>query len=148
MSTEKKPMLMIVAGREGPTEGPYSNAAKIAAVAAKFTPMRGRKKKPKTAPPADIAFIGNAKPDLWAEAGVVLSKLNVKGRLPEAVKCLQLFLAKNVSASALVVRQRRASKSDAMSDKEFCSKVQRLEENDQQYIVGYMQGLIDGRALR
>ena len=101
-----------------------------------------------TVPPADIAFIGNAKPDLWVEAGVVLSKLNVKGRLPEAVKCLQLFLARNVSASALVVRQRRTSKSDAMSDKEFCSKVERLEENDQQYIGGYMQGLIDGRALR
>jgi hypothetical protein len=34
-----------------------------------------------TAPVADIAFIGVPKPDLWAEAGVVLSKLNVKKRL-------------------------------------------------------------------
>jgi hypothetical protein len=100
-----------------------------------------------TAPPADVAFIGNAKPDLWAEAGVVLSKLNVKKRLPEAVKCLQFLLAKNVSAAALVVRQRRASESSAMSDKELQTAVGRLEENDRQYIVGYMQGLIDGRVI-
>jgi hypothetical protein len=100
-----------------------------------------------TTPPADVHFIGKAKPDLWCEAGVVLSKLNVKGRLPEAVKCLQLFLAKNVSATALVVRQRGASKSDAMSGKELKAAVERLEENDQQYIVGYMQGLIDGRVI-
>jgi hypothetical protein len=98
-----------------------------------------------TAPPADIAFIGNAKPDLWAEAGVLLSKLNVKKRLPEAVKCLQLLLAKNVSVTALLVRQRRASESDAMSSKELYAAVKQLEENDQQYIVGYMQGLIDAR---
>jgi hypothetical protein len=99
------------------------------------------------APPADVAFIGNAKPDLWAEAGVVLSKLNVKGRLPEAVKCLQLFLAKNVSVSALVVRQRGASESDAMPHKEFRASIDRLDENNRQYIGGYMQGLIDGRHL-
>jgi hypothetical protein len=111
------------------------NPAKIGAVSSKLTPRFCRKKKPKNVSPADIAFIGNAKPDLWAEAGVVLSKLNVKGRLPEAVKCLQLFLAKNVSASALVVRQRRASKSDAMSDKEFCATVKRLEENDLSFRV-------------
>ena len=98
-----------------------------------------------TTPPADIAFIGNAKPDLWAEAGVLLSKLNVKKRLPEAVKCLQLLLAKNVSVTALLVRQRRASESDAMSGKELYAAVKQLEENDRQYIVGYMQGLIDAR---
>jgi hypothetical protein len=35
MSTsEKKPTLTVVAGRDGPTEGPYSNAAKITAVRA------------------------------------------------------------------------------------------------------------------
>lgn len=99
------------------------------------------------APPADVAFIGKAKPDLWAEAGVILSKLNVKGRLPEAVKCLQLFLAKNVSTSALVVCQRGASESDAMPDKEFRASIDRLDENNRQYIAGYMQGLIDGRHL-
>jgi hypothetical protein len=146
MSTEKKPMLMIVAGREGPTEGPHSNAAKIAAVAAKFTPKRGRKKKPKTAPPADIAFIGNAKPDLWAEAGIVLSKLNVKGRMPEAVKCLHLLLTKNVSATALLVRKRGASKSNVLSTEEFQAKIEQLDEYNQQYIAGYMQGLIDRRV--
>jgi hypothetical protein len=100
-----------------------------------------------TVPPADVHFIGRAKPDLWVEAGVVLSKLNVKKRLPEAVKCLQLLLAKNVSAAALVVRQGRASESNAMSGKELQVSVGRLEENDRQYIVGYMQGLIDGRVI-
>ena len=124
----KKPTLTIVAGREGPTEGPYSNAARIAAVAVKLKKRRG-----------------NAKPDLWAEAGVILSKLNVKGRLPEAVKCLQLFLAKNVSATALVVRQRGPSKSNAPSEEEFRAKIEQLDEYNQQYIAGYMQGLLDGR---
>jgi hypothetical protein len=69
----------------------------------------------------------------------------VKKRLPEAVKCLQLLLAKNVSVTALLVRQRRASESDAMSGKELYAAVKQLEENDRQYIVGYMQGLIDAR---
>jgi len=100
-----------------------------------------------TAPPADIAFIGNSKPDLWAEAGVVLCKLNVKKRLAEAVKCLQLLLAKNVSATALVARQRRASESDIMSGKELQAAMERLEENDRQFMTGYIQGLIDGRVI-
>jgi hypothetical protein len=56
-------------------------------------------------------------PDLWAEAKLALHRLNVKKRMPEAVKCLHLLLAKNVSASALLVRQRGASKSDVISAK-------------------------------
>jgi hypothetical protein len=100
-----------------------------------------------TAPPADVHIIGEANPDLWAEAKLALSRLNVKKRMPEAVKCLHLLLAKNVSATALLVRQRGASKSGAMSDKELQAKVELLEENDRQYIIGYMQGLIDGRLI-
>ena len=75
------------------------------------------------------------------------SQQNVKKRLPKAVKCLHLLLAKNVSAAALVVRQRRASESNAMSAGELREAVKQLEENDRQYIVGYMQGLIDGRVI-
>jgi hypothetical protein len=53
---------------------------------------------------------------------------------------LQLLLAKNVSATALVAHQRRASKSNAMSVGELGEAVEQLEENDRQYIIGYMQG--------
>jgi hypothetical protein len=94
--------------------------------------------------PAEIALIANAK--LWDEAKLFLCKLNVKKRLPEAVKCLQLLHAKNVSTSALLVRQRGASKSNALSTEEFQAKIERLDEYNRQYIAGYMQGLIDGRV--
>ena len=94
--------------------------------------------------PAEIALIANAK--LWAEAKLVLCKLNVKKRLPEALKCLQLLLAMNVSTAALLVRQRGASKSNPLSTEEFKAKIERLDEYNRQYITGYMQGLIDRRA--
>jgi hypothetical protein len=95
----------------------------------------------------DIAFIGNAKPDLWSEVGVILSKLNVKGLLPEAVKCLGVFLERSNVAAALA-RQRQASKLSAMSAAEFGGALADLDEMDRQYISGYMQGIIDARALR
>jgi hypothetical protein len=94
--------------------------------------------------PADIAFIGKAKPDLWCEAGVVLSKLNCKGLLPEAVKCLQRLLTIRMSVSAAITRQRPASY--AMPADELVEKIHQLTENDQQYMSGYIQGLVDGRA--
>ena len=100
-----------------------------------------------TAPSADIAFIGKAKPDLWAEAGVVLSKLNVKGLLPEAVKCLGVFLERSNVAAALA-RQRQAPKPSAMSNDEFRGALAALDEMDRRYISGYMQGIINARALR
>jgi hypothetical protein len=37
MAMQEKPTLTIVAGREGPTEGPYPNAARIADVKAKMS---------------------------------------------------------------------------------------------------------------
>lgn len=98
------------------------------------------------ASPADVAFIGNAKPDLWSEVGVVLSKLNVKKLLPEAVKCLQLLLTSRGSAAAAVGRQRLASGSPAMSGQEIGEAVERLDQNSQQFMLGYIQGLIDGRS--
>ena len=101
---------------------------------------------PYDSPAPEAHFIGEANPDLWAEATLALSRLNVKKRMPEAVKCLHLLLAKNISTSALLVRQRGASKSNRMSSKELKEAVERLEENDQQYITGYIQGLIDGRV--
>jgi hypothetical protein len=94
----------------------------------------------RTGPPADVHFIGKSKLDLWSEAVLALGKLGLKERLPEAVKCLQLLLTKNVSATALLVRQRGASKSDVMSGAELQKKVERLNEHNQQYIMGYMQG--------
>ena len=93
--------------------------------------------------PAEIALIANAK--LWDEAKLVLCKLNVKKRLPDALKCLQLLHAMNVSTTALLVRQRGASKSNSLSTKEFQAKIERLDEYNRQYIAGYVQGLIDGR---
>jgi hypothetical protein len=48
MTMQEKPTLTIVAGREGPTEGPSSNAAKIAAVKAKIpaNPRKGKRRGP------------------------------------------------------------------------------------------------------
>jgi hypothetical protein len=45
MTTQEKPTLTIVAGREGPTEGPYSNAAKIADVKAKISAAPQKRKR-------------------------------------------------------------------------------------------------------
>jgi hypothetical protein len=100
-----------------------------------------------TVPAADIAFIGNAKPDPWAEVGVILSKLNVKGLLPEAVKCLQQLLTRNVSAAVIVVRQRQRqpSGSHVASGDEIVEKFKRLTESNQVYMSGYIQGLVDAR---
>jgi hypothetical protein len=94
--------------------------------------------------PPEAHFIGEANPDLWAEAKLALSRLNVKKRMPEAVKCLHLLLATNVSATAIVARQR--PKSYAISSGELHAKMERLSENDQQYMTGYIQGLVDGRS--
>jgi len=102
------------------------------------------------APSADIAFIGNAKPDLWSEVEVILSKLNTKGLLPEAVKCLQILLERSSSAAAAaaLARQRRASPSHVMSDKELLAALDALDQSELQYMTGYMQGILDARALR
>jgi hypothetical protein len=97
-----------------------------------------------TVPAADIAFIGNAKPDLWSEVGRLLGKLEGKKLLPEAVKCLQQLLTRNVSAAAIVARQRPTPY--AMPARELCEKLGQLSENDRQYMTGYIQGLIDGRS--
>jgi hypothetical protein len=43
-SIEEKPTLTIVAGREGPTEGPHSNAARIAEVKARVQGIRKGKR--------------------------------------------------------------------------------------------------------
>jgi hypothetical protein len=101
-----------------------------------------------TNPPADIAFIGNAKPDLWSESGVILSKLNVKGLLPEAVKCLGVFLQRSNVAAALARQRRASSKSSPTSADEIRGALAGLDEMDRVYISGYMQGIIDARALR
>src|SRR5579864_1536353 len=45
MAEQEKPTLTLVAGREGPTEGPHSNAAKIADVKAKITTASQRRKR-------------------------------------------------------------------------------------------------------
>ena len=54
MAMQEKPTLTIVAGREGPTEGPYSNAARIADVKAKMSaaPQKRRRRGPYKAPKA------------------------------------------------------------------------------------------------
>jgi hypothetical protein len=44
MSGSDKPTLTVVAGREGPTEGPSSNAARIAVVKAKMQDIPKRKR--------------------------------------------------------------------------------------------------------
>jgi hypothetical protein len=48
MVMQEKPGLTIVAGREGPTEGPYSNAARIADVKAKMSaaPQKRKRRRP------------------------------------------------------------------------------------------------------
>ena len=48
MTMQEKPTLTIVAGREGPTEGPYSNAARIADVKAKMSaaPQKRKRRRP------------------------------------------------------------------------------------------------------
>jgi hypothetical protein len=48
MAVQDNPTLTIVAGREGPTEGPYSNAARIADVKAKMS--AGPKKRKRRGP--------------------------------------------------------------------------------------------------
>jgi hypothetical protein len=45
MTMQENPTLTIVAGREGPTEGPYSNAARIADVKAKISAAPQRRKR-------------------------------------------------------------------------------------------------------
>ena len=95
-------------------------------------------------PAADIAFIGKAEPDLWSDAGSLLSELDVKKLLPEAVKLLQVLLTKNVSAAAIVARQRKPAL-HTISSGELLAKLEGLSENDLQYMTGYAQGLIDGR---
>ncbi len=56
MAMQEKPILTIVAGREGPTEGPYSNAARIPDVKAKMSAAPQKRKrrgpsKPRTPKP-------------------------------------------------------------------------------------------------
>jgi hypothetical protein len=45
MAMQEKPTLTIVAGRDGPTEGPYSNAARIADVKAKMSAAPQKRKR-------------------------------------------------------------------------------------------------------
>ena len=45
MDMQEKPALTVVAGREGPTEGPYSNAARIADVQAKMSAAAKKRKR-------------------------------------------------------------------------------------------------------
>jgi hypothetical protein len=45
MTMQEKPTLTIVAGREGPTEGPHSNAARIADVKAKMSAAPQKRKR-------------------------------------------------------------------------------------------------------
>jgi hypothetical protein len=98
-----------------------------------------------TVPAADIVFIGNAKPDPWSEVGCLLGKLDGKKLLLEAVKCLQQLLTRNVSATAIVARQRPTPY--AMPAGEICEALGQLSENNRQYMTGYIQGLVDARLL-
>lgn len=140
MGNDETPALIAPKAQPAEAGGSYK-AAKAAQVA--------------TSPPADCAFIGKAKPDLWSEVGAirvdltaVLSKLDVKGLLPHAVKCLGVFLERSNVAAALALQRQGRPKRPAMSADEFQGALASLSEMDRQYFHGYIQGMIDARVLR
>jgi hypothetical protein len=75
--------------------------------------------------------------------GVLLSKLDCKALLQEAVKFLQRFLTMRVSASAVIASQK--PESYAMLAGELLEKLDQFSAYDRKYMTGYIQRLVDAR---
>jgi len=102
-----------------------------------------RSTRAKAGPAEAIPQMGGAE---WRKAVGLFISLEAKGIAPEAVKCLQALLTTQPSTSAVIARRTKGQ--PVASTAELRAKIDRLDIIEQRYMDGYIQGLIDGRAVR
>jgi hypothetical protein len=85
--------------------------------------------------------------DEWRKAVGLFCNLEKKGMVQEAVKCLQTLLMMKPSITVAIVKNRPPNGQPVVSQEALSAKIDMLDEGNRRYIHGYMQGLIDGRAI-
>jgi hypothetical protein len=90
MTTSDKPTLTIVAGREGPTEGPHSNAARIADVAAKLGIQKRKRGRPRKPCPETLQDIGEDGSKGIPKSGADLHAQAFRDIEPEICDCVRM----------------------------------------------------------
>ena len=87
--------------------------------------------------------------DEWRKAVDLFISFEEKGMAPHAVKCLRALLTTQSGKAAVTVHRaaRRAKGQPVASTGELRTKIDRLDEGDQRYMDGYIQGLIDGQSV-